>query len=131
MHKNNKNLEKYALLYLLLRRCQTVIDAITGFLLNYLFENQHLLSFHVPRESKKRREVWEEGGVRVGTIPKTIQVTIAPPSLHTLGRLFLGAARFYAAGQIKIRTGGVAGLTGTVGVRGKHAIKGDEGESRR
>lgn len=38
-----------------------------------------------------------------------------PPSLHTLGRLFLGAARFYAAGQIKTRTGGMVGLTGTVG----------------
>lgn len=115
------NLEKYALLYLLLRRYQTVIDAITGLLLNYLFKNQHLLYFHVPRESKKRWGVC--GGGKGGDNPKNDPGHHCPPSLHTLGRLFLAAARFYAVGQITIRTGGMVGLTGAVGVRGKHAIK--------
>lgn len=76
------------------------------------------------------------GAVKGGDNPKndTGHRTTPPPPLHTLGGLFLGG--FYAPGQIKIRAGGMEGLTGTVGVgrKARHQKKrlggGRRGESR-
>lgn len=59
---------------------------MTGFVVIHLiypyFKILHLLCLHVLGESKKRQGGW---GVRVGTIPKMTQATVAPSLLAYLG----------------------------------------------
>lgn len=54
-------------------------------------------------------------GGKGGDNPKNDPGHRCPPPLAAYFGLFLGPARFYATGQIKIRRGGMVGLTGTVG----------------